>query len=89
MAANGFVLQEASIAQLHAAIQSGETTCVQVVQQYIERARRYNGVSTQLLTRDGRDIDAPMPGVVRAQATLQFPRATLRADDFLPDLDQY
>lgn len=89
MAASGFVLQEASIAQLHAAIQSGETTCVQVVQQYIERARRYNGVSTQLLTPEGSDIDAPMPGVVRAQAPLQFPRATLRADDLLPDLDQY
>jgi amidase len=89
MTATGFVLPEASIADLHAAIRRGDTTCVQVVQQYIERARRYNGVSTQLLTRDGHDIDAPMPGAVRAMAPVTFPRTTLRADDLLPDLDQY
>ena len=55
MAEQGFELPEASIAGLHEAIRRGHTTCVQVVQTYIERAQRYNGVSTQLLTRDGKD----------------------------------
>lgn len=89
MTASSFVLHEASIAQLHQAIQNGETTCVQVVQEYIERARRYNGVSTQLLTPDGADLTHPMPGVTRAQAALKFPAHTVRADALLPDLDQY
>jgi Asp-tRNA(Asn)/Glu-tRNA(Gln) amidotransferase A subunit family amidase len=89
MSQSAFILQEATIARLHAAICNGQITCVQVVQQYIERARRYNGVSTQLLTRDGADWPAPMPGVVRAKAPLQFPRQTVRADNLLPDLDQY
>ena len=89
MSNSGFVLQEASIAQLHQAIRTGRTTCVQVVQQYIERARRYNGVSTQLLTRDGADCAAPAQGLLRAQTRLDYPARTVRADDLLPDLDQY
>jgi Asp-tRNA(Asn)/Glu-tRNA(Gln) amidotransferase A subunit family amidase len=34
-----FELEEASIAKIHAAIKSGATTCAEVVQGYIERAR--------------------------------------------------
>lgn len=89
MADQGFVVQEATIAQLHQAIRDGRTTCVQVVQQYIDRARRYNGVSTQLLTRHGEPLPDAAPGAIRAQNRLVFPQQTLRADDLLPELDQY
>jgi Asp-tRNA(Asn)/Glu-tRNA(Gln) amidotransferase A subunit family amidase len=34
-----FRLEEATIAELHAAIRAGKTTCVAVVRHYIERAR--------------------------------------------------
>ena len=67
-----FQLEEASIDQLHAAIKAGDITCVQVVQQYIDRARAYNGVASMLMTEDG----APIPesrGTVRAQGALRFP----------------
>ena len=39
-----FRLEEATIDELHAAIRSGRTTCVEVVERYIARARAYNGV---------------------------------------------
>ena len=51
-----FRLEEATIDELHAAIQAGETNCVAVVRQYIERARAYNGVASRLVTEDGRPI---------------------------------
>jgi len=38
-----FVLEEATIEELHQAIKTGRTTCVAVVRHYIERARAYNG----------------------------------------------
>ena len=41
--AQAFHLQEATIAQVHAAIRSGQLTCLQLVQMYIKRARAYNG----------------------------------------------
>jgi hypothetical protein len=34
-----FCLEEATIEELHAAITSGQTTCVAIVQHYIDRAR--------------------------------------------------
>jgi amidase len=83
-----FRLEEATIAELHAAIQAGDTTCVEVVQQYIERARAYNGVASRLVTADG----APVPestGAVRAGAPLAFPTATVDASTIFPDLDKY
>ena len=87
-AATTFQLVEATIDELHAAIQSGETTCVAVVEEYIARARAYNGMSSMLVTEDG----APVPtatGAVRAQSPIQFPTETVKASDVLPDLDQY
>ena len=36
-----FCLEEATIEDLHAAIRAGRTTCVEVVQHYIARARAY------------------------------------------------
>ena len=83
-----FDVVEASIADLHAAICEGQTTVVAVVQQYIDRARAYNGVASMLVTEDG----MPVPdstGVVRAGAPLKFPTQTLKAADVLPDLEKY
>ena len=52
-----FHIEEASITDIQHAIQTGQTSCKQVVQAYIARARVYNGVCTALLTKDG----APIP----------------------------
>ena len=84
----GFQLEEATIGELHAAIQAGQITCVEVVQRYIARVRAYNGVSSQLVTKDGAPV-APATGAVRGQQTLTFPTQTLKASVFLPDLDKY
>ena len=87
-AAPAFVLEEATIAELHAAIQAGTTTCVQVVQHYIDRVRAFNGVASLLVTPDG----APVPeaiGTVRGGQPLVFPTETVKASDWLPDLDAY
>jgi Asp-tRNA(Asn)/Glu-tRNA(Gln) amidotransferase A subunit family amidase len=83
-----FALEEATIDELHAAIQSGQMTCVEIVQHYLDRVRAYNGVASQLVTKDG----APVPeatGAMRANAALRFPTQTLKASTLLPDLDQY
>ena len=83
-----FQLVEATIDQLHAAIQAGDTTCVAVVEEYIARARAYNGVSSLLVTEDGAPV-APAAGAVRAQSPIQFPTETVKASDILPNLDKY
>src|SRR4029079_4807977 len=83
-----FRLEEATIEELHAAIRAGETTCVEVVRQYIERARAYNGVASLLVTEDGAAI-AEATGTVRAGAPLRFPTETVKAATLLPDLDRY
>ena len=74
LGAQPFRLEEATIEELHAAIRAGQTTCVAVVQHYIDRVRAYNGVASALVTEDG----APVPeatGAVRAMAPLRFPTA--------------
>ena len=58
------------------------------MQAYVNRAKAYNGVAHQLVTRDGAPIP-PAPGVVRAGAPLTFPTATVKAATVFPDLDQY
>ncbi len=83
-----FCLDEATIDELHAAIKSGQTTCVEIVQYYIDRVRAYNGVACALVTEDG----APIPeatGAVRAKATLRFPTQTIKASTILPVIDKY
>lgn len=83
-----FEVVEASIDDLHAAIRVGRTTLVDVVEQYIGRARVYNGVASMLVTEDG----LPVPeatGVVRAGAPLKFPTKTIPVSDVLPDLGKY
>ena len=83
-----FCLEEATIDALHAAIQAGQTTCVAIVQHYLDRVRAYNGVASALVTQDGAPVPA-VPGTVRAQAPLRFPTATVKASTLLPDLDKY
>src|SRR5919198_1549437 len=83
-----FRLEEATIEELHAAIRSGQITCVEIVQHYLDRARAYNGVASALVTEDGASIPEA-PGAVRAQAPLRFPTATVKASTILPDLDKY
>ena len=83
-----FQLEEATIADLHDAIRAARTTVVQVVQNYIDRARAYNGVASLLLTEDG----VPVPeaiGTMRAKSALRFPTETVKASTILPDLDKY
>lgn len=83
-----FRLEEATIAELHQAIQAGRTTCLAVVQRYIERVRAYNGVASMLVTEDGADIPETQ-GTVRAMAPINFPTKTVKASSLLPDLEKY
>lgn len=83
-----FDVVEASIQDLHDAIRAGQTTLVDVVQQYIDRAKAYNGVASMLVTEDGLPVPEA-PGVVRAGAPLKFPTDTVKASEVLPDLDKY
>ena len=83
-----FQLEEATIDELHEAIKAGLTTCVAVVQHYIDRARAYNGVCSALVTEDGASVPSA-PGVVRAGAPLHFPTDTVKASTIYPDLDRY
>jgi amidase len=83
-----FQLEEATIEDLHGAIQSGLTTCARVVRHYIDRVRAFNGVSSMLVTEDGATVP-PTLGPVRGQAPIVFPTATIKASTLLPDLDKY
>lgn len=83
-----FHVEEATIANIHTAITSGEITCRAVVQAYIDRAKAYNGVCTSLVTADGAPVP-PAHGYVRAGAPLAFPTRTVAARTVFPDLDQY
>src|SRR5690242_5124055 len=86
--AKPFVLEEATIDELHAAIRGGAITVVGIVQHYLARVRAYNGTSNLLVTADGADVPAA-PGTVRGGAPLTFPRETVKASNVLPDLDRY
>ena len=86
--ATTFQIVEASIDALHEAIRAGRITCLEVVEQYLERARAYNGVASLLVTRKGEPVPRAK-GTVRARAPLSFPIETVAASTLLPDLDQY
>jgi Asp-tRNA(Asn)/Glu-tRNA(Gln) amidotransferase A subunit family amidase len=47
-----FHLLEATIGDVHRAIQGGQITCRGLVQAYVNRARAYNGVSNKLVTEE-------------------------------------
>jgi amidase len=83
-----FRLEEATIDSIQSAIQKGDVTCKGVVEAYLERAQAYNGVCTQLVTKDGAPI-SKATGYIRAGAPLSFPTTTRSAATFLPNLDQY
>lgn len=83
-----FQLEEATIAELHAAIQAGEITCVEIVQHYIDRVRAFNGPASLLVTKDGQPV-APATGTVRAGSPIEFPTETVAASTIFPDLDKY
>jgi amidase len=88
VAAGNVEVEELTIPGLHAAIKAGDTTCVQVVQAFIERAKAYNGVCTALITPSGGKIKTAR-GYVRAGAPLKFPTKTVSASSVFPNLDQY
>ena len=83
-----FQLEEATIDELHAAIKAGRITCVGVVQHYLKRVRAFNGPSSMLVTRDGKQV-AQAHGPVRAGAPIDFPVQTIAASTIYPDLDRY
>ena len=83
-----FQVEEATIADVHRAIQQGETTCQKIVQAYIERARAYNGPCTRLVTSDGASIPT-VPGVVRAGSATSFPSSTTAVASVLPRFAEY
>ena len=83
-----FHLQEATIDDVHRAIRAGQITCKSLVTLYINRAKAYNGVSNQLVTRDGASIP-PMSGAVRAGAPIKFPTDTIAISTLLPNFNQY
>ena len=85
---DGFRIEEATIEGIHRAIQDGRTSCLGVVQAYVDRARAYNGACTQLVTLDGAPV-APASGPVRAGVAVRFPTSTVPASSILPDLDRY
>ncbi len=86
--AQQFHLQETTIDDIHRAIRSGQITCKGLVQLYLNRAKAYNGVADELVTKDGAPIPAA-PGVVRAGSPLKFPTQTIAISTLLPDFDQY
>ncbi len=83
-----FHLEEATINGIHTAIQAGQLTCQGLVQAYINRARAYNGVCTELVTRDGTSV-SPAKGAVRAGSPVKFPTSTVPVSRVLPNFDQY
>ena len=83
-----FQIVEATIEDIHNAIKANQITCQELVQSYINRAKAYNGVCTQLVTEDGASIPASR-GIVSAGSPLEFPTETVAASSFLPDYDEY
>src|SRR5260370_6734668 len=83
-----FHLQEATLDDVHRGIREGQVTCRGLVQLYISRAKAYNGVADELVTKDGAPVP-PAPGVIRLGSPLKFPTATVAISTLLPDFDQY
>jgi amidase len=83
-----FQIEESTIADVHRAIQTGETTCVGVVQAYLQRAKAYNGTCTRLITKDGTPIPT-VKGTIRAGTPLAFPTETISVAKVLPNYNEY
>src|ERR1700691_3472460 len=83
-----FHLKEATIDGIQNGIRAGDTTCKHVVEQYIARARAYNGICTKLVTVEGQSVPAAS-GAVRAGVPLKFPTQTVALRKVVPDWDNY
>jgi amidase len=83
-----FQLEEASIKDIHKAIQSKQITCQGLVQAYINRAAAYNGACTSLVTADGASIPQTY-GRVIAGKPQKFPTTTVPVSSILPNVGQY
>jgi Asp-tRNA(Asn)/Glu-tRNA(Gln) amidotransferase A subunit family amidase len=81
-------LEEASIDSIQNAIRSGDTTCKQVVEGYIARARAFNGTCSKLVTAGGDKVKAAL-GATRAGTPLKFPTETIAIDKLVPDYAKY
>ena len=83
-----FEIVEATISDVHQAIQSGQLTCHALVAAYIARAKAYNGTSDRLVTRDGGPVGSAA-GAVRAGSPLKFPTETVAVSSLLPNYSEY
>jgi len=79
-----FQLVEATISDIHQAIQAGDITCEELVQAYIDRAAAFSGVCTQLVTEDGASVPAATGRVIAGSAHV-YPTATIPITDVVPD----
>jgi hypothetical protein len=76
------IYKRESIDELHRAVQAGQTTCVTIVQHYIDRARAYNGVASL-----AGGVRFRRPRTERAMfLTLCSPLVLERVREFVPDL---
>src|SRR5262245_39755904 len=73
-----FQLMEATIPDVHRAIQEGQITCRSLVQAYLNRAKAYNGTCNQLVTEDMASRFLPNYEDYKAAATAS---ASLRDGD--------
>ena len=83
-----FQLQEVTIDGIHSAIRSGETTCKQVIEAYVARAKAYNGTCSMPVTEDGAKIPKVF-GAVRAGSPVTFPTESVALTKIVPDFDKY
>jgi len=83
-----FELVEATIADVHRAIQEGQITCRGLVEAYVARARAYSAPSDRLVTADGTPIP-PAQGKTLAGSPVDFPTETVAIASIVPDYDRY
>jgi amidase len=83
-----FQLQEATIESIHGAIKSGETTCQQVIEGYIARAKAYNGTCSIPVTESGEKMPKVF-GAIRAGAPVTFPTESVALSKIVPEFDKY
>src|SRR5688572_7386989 len=81
-------LVESSIDDIQDAIRAGKTTCKEVVEGFVARAKAYNGICTKLVTENGQKI-VKVPGTMRNGSPLAFPVETLAVSKLVPDYAKY
>lgn len=83
-----FQLVEATIGDIHTAIQTKQITCEGLVRAYVARIAAYNGPCTQLVTQDGQAVE-PATGAVRGGEAIEFPMTSVAIGEMLPDLERF